>query len=488
MANLSVKVVFEGDVRRVRLLDALNLSSLRNLMLTIYRHKLRDDQFVLKYHDEEGDLVSLCNDGDLAEAILQTRKRHPEILRLQLLPSLQDKAISAAEVPEPARQNEVSVPEPSAVITTLEQPKRPNTQSTPHVEAKSKAASCQSDQELETVHPALCDNCNSRIYGVRYKCSVCPNYDLCSKCEAQNIANNIHIASHCFLKMYNSPNQHPVITHLAICDYCGERIVGHRYKCVNCADFDLCQLCEYVHSTRLCSSQIHNPDHMFLKVSQPVSFLDRFSPLPVYRHCSSTPAPNSDANEPTVAKAYLSELKRQRVVSSLRRDSKPSSNPSVAVAHSTVDKTTSEDSAELQGRFEKRVPVDLPSKGEEREVKRNASETLGNDGESSSTAANSDNDGGVSQDAEKDVLQGLLKPEVAKYLETAVQNAVEMVRNIRDRRKNEQDGQLEENKAPQYEEQMTQLHAMGFECDELNKRLLCKYKGDIIKVIEHLCD
>ncbi|EGT44685.1 hypothetical protein CAEBREN_09845 [Caenorhabditis brenneri] len=35
------------------------------------------------------------------------------------------------------------------------------------------------------VHEASCDQCDSLIVGHRFKCTVCLNYDLCSKCEAQ---------------------------------------------------------------------------------------------------------------------------------------------------------------------------------------------------------------------------------------------------------------------------------------------------------------
>ncbi|KAK5577676.1 hypothetical protein RB653_002620 [Dictyostelium firmibasis] len=34
-----------------------------------------------------------------------------------------------------------------------------------------------------TVHNALCDMCQNQIIGYRYKCKVCPNYDLCQSCK-----------------------------------------------------------------------------------------------------------------------------------------------------------------------------------------------------------------------------------------------------------------------------------------------------------------
>eukprot|EP01118_Nematostelium_gracile_P009690 TRINITY_DN3272_c0_g2_i1.p1 TRINITY_DN3272_c0_g2~~TRINITY_DN3272_c0_g2_i1.p1 ORF type:complete len:553 (-),score=140.54 TRINITY_DN3272_c0_g2_i1:92-1750(-) len=49
------------------------------------------------------------------------------------------------------------------------------------------------------VHPGvMCDGCQGKVAGIRYKCTGCPNYDLCSSCEAKG---GMHDASHVFLKI-----------------------------------------------------------------------------------------------------------------------------------------------------------------------------------------------------------------------------------------------------------------------------------------------
>jgi next-to-BRCA1 protein 1 len=55
------------------------------------------------------------------------------------------------------------------------------------------------------IHPGVvCDACGGGISGIRYKCSVCPDYDLCSSCEAKQPG--VHDPLHIFLKIAKPQN------------------------------------------------------------------------------------------------------------------------------------------------------------------------------------------------------------------------------------------------------------------------------------------
>ncbi|KAK3083203.1 hypothetical protein FSP39_016634 [Pinctada imbricata] len=69
------------------------------------------------------------------------------------------------------------------------------------------------------------------------------------------------------------PNvSHPIYYHNNVyCDFCEKVIVGPRYKCCNCVDYDLCEQCEGIYG-------VHDPNHVFLKLRKPIK-LHRKTPL-----------------------------------------------------------------------------------------------------------------------------------------------------------------------------------------------------------------
>ncbi|XP_054831900.1 sequestosome-1 isoform X2 [Eublepharis macularius] len=48
--------------------------------------------------------------------------------------------------------------------------------------------SCSQERPPNVVHPnVVCDGCDGPVVGARFKCTVCPDYDLCSTCEGKGI-------------------------------------------------------------------------------------------------------------------------------------------------------------------------------------------------------------------------------------------------------------------------------------------------------------
>jgi peptidoglycan hydrolase-like protein with peptidoglycan-binding domain len=114
---------------------------------------------------------------------------------------------------------------------------------------------CQEEASAEGAHSNVrCDGCNVfPIVGARYNCTVCPDYDLCAKCEASSV----HPAEHPLLK-FRQPVNTPVVHSGITCDGCSQSpITGVRFKCRTCADYDLCESCE--------AKNVHPADHPMIK-------------------------------------------------------------------------------------------------------------------------------------------------------------------------------------------------------------------------------
>ena len=72
-------------------------------------------------------------------------------------------------------------------------------------------------QQIQSVHIGVqCDNCKIvNIIGPRYKCFICKDYNLCQKCEMY--AQSIHSNAHCFLKLNNPDTMREIIANNIPC-------------------------------------------------------------------------------------------------------------------------------------------------------------------------------------------------------------------------------------------------------------------------------
>eukprot|EP00455_Lapot_gusevi_P028759 TRINITY_DN307_c0_g1_i1.p1 TRINITY_DN307_c0_g1~~TRINITY_DN307_c0_g1_i1.p1 ORF type:complete len:380 (+),score=135.94 TRINITY_DN307_c0_g1_i1:156-1295(+) len=216
---MSIKCNLNGEVRRFTLKES-RYEVLKEMVQNIFR--LPADSFVLKYKDDEDELVSLGSDVELEEAIaLHSGKK---LLYLNVVPVAlaqpereTSETLVVAPVARPAQADQSEVAsESKAEIGGAAEPKHSvpiikNILPVPEVKnvAEPKEEVPEDDDkesDAEVVHHGVgCDGCGmSPIIGVRYKCSECRNFDLCASCESQGI----HPKEHALLKLRRST--HPL--------------------------------------------------------------------------------------------------------------------------------------------------------------------------------------------------------------------------------------------------------------------------------------
>ncbi|WVN85881.1 uncharacterized protein L203_101033 [Cryptococcus depauperatus CBS 7841] len=151
------------------------------------------------------------------------------------------------------------------------------TSSQPQVDAQCQA---QSEEKVAPAHKLgrggfrhrriWCDGCEQEIRGMRYKCDQCPDYDLCGSCLPLLHTSELHPIAHTFkamlhpelqerIKLTPDGNADESSVHAATCDLCNLTIVGVRWKCLNCPDWDSCGNCAS-------SLNQNHPGHSFVKL------------------------------------------------------------------------------------------------------------------------------------------------------------------------------------------------------------------------------
>ncbi|XP_018576502.1 uncharacterized protein LOC108915038 [Anoplophora glabripennis] len=142
-----------------------------------------------------------------------------------------------------------------------------------------------------TIHSYIqCDACNlQNIHGIRYKCNICPNYDLCETCYNANK----HDINHYFRRLdcrnsvgVNLPprltsttneNEDNINENIFWEENISSDICGMRYKCNNCNNYDLCYMCYH--------GDKHDMSHSFTRLETPHSLGIKLPPRLASRKC-----------------------------------------------------------------------------------------------------------------------------------------------------------------------------------------------------------
>jgi len=264
--SVVIKAIFNGDIRRisaqVKNFEQL-VQVLRNLFTTLPQN------FIVKYQDDDNDFITIASDIELEEAInlsiasknnilklfIEAKvnvvpENKPQEITIKAIPSSNDekgkeKVTEVKSEAKPVEQKSTDSPLDlfSQFAPLLQNPQLISEFATPFIEhfikpiiqpvtdeARARCPYFQKQQQQSSpsqqdsvppsatsnVHTGVtCDGCNkSPIVGVRYKCANCPNFDLCEECEAKG---TLHVATHVFVKIRKPTNQHwyrPILMNL----------------------------------------------------------------------------------------------------------------------------------------------------------------------------------------------------------------------------------------------------------------------------------
>jgi len=284
MMEETIKICNKNEVRRVVIHDSTTFSECVQVIKRIFPI-MNDKTIHLLWKDEEQDFVTISTNEEFQEA----RK----IMKTMALgiPKFIVKVIKDTEIKEEVVHVDVSV---ASNVPDIQPEKiHVNGNNVPDIQPEKIHANGNNvpDIQPEKIHANVqCDECQIiPIVGVRYKCTVRHNFDLCAKCEGKAIQPYPMVKifrprqrpnhEQMLYKMLNV-NAGPTILssndkvvsvleqskkfnhHHVRCDEClMSPIIGTRFKCTTRENFDLCFNCEGKKLQPYPMVKIYDPKH-----------------------------------------------------------------------------------------------------------------------------------------------------------------------------------------------------------------------------------
>jgi hypothetical protein len=268
-----LKLQFGDDLRRV-VIETLSLADLRALCVKSFNTR----DFSLKYVDPEGDKVTITDDDDLREALrlsastplrvliiarevpspAPSQPEAPGIGDLSDLFSKLGLNGVAPNLPTLARQLRDFLPQEEISKLPLFLQQLLSSFQSEESRPDRSPAECSRPSNCGPLHPnIICDGCEGPVIGTRFKCSVCLDFDFCQECHARRSH------AHPFRPIPSPAASDARPAHHGVrCDGCQvSPITGKRFKCTVCWNFDLCESCE--------ASGVHHPEHPLIKIARP---------------------------------------------------------------------------------------------------------------------------------------------------------------------------------------------------------------------------
>lgn len=180
--SLNLKIVRGEEIRKVYRLPH-TLAELQEVLRAFYG----STDFQITYVDDEGDHITISNDQELLDAYDSAKGK----LSIKLIAK---ERVRESCDPIVVGQSE-KVPVDAAIEENKDKQNQENIQNKNEkkfehpgqkffMEMRNHPMAQHFFQNFQRNTQASCDGCEKAIDGLRYKCSVCPNFDYCETCES----------------------------------------------------------------------------------------------------------------------------------------------------------------------------------------------------------------------------------------------------------------------------------------------------------------